>query len=63
MKTLKNKTKISAITFALLLTFAATIFALPTVTAHDPAWETPSWGFMSVSPNPVGAGQQVLIVM
>ncbi len=63
MKMLKNKTKISAIAFVLMLTFAATIVTFPIVSAHDPPWETPSWAFMSVAPNPIGAGQQVLIVM
>jgi hypothetical protein len=63
MKSLKNKTKISIIAFVLMLTFAVSIFALPTVTAHDPAWQTPTWAFLSVAPNPIGAGQQIIIVM
>ena len=63
MKTTKNKTKISAITFVLLLTIAALLVSLPTASAHDPAWEIPTWAYMSVSPNPIGIGQDALIVM
>jgi hypothetical protein len=63
MQNLKNKSKISAITFVILLTFAATIVTLPLVTAHDPAWEVPTWAYISVSPNPVGVGQPALLVM
>jgi hypothetical protein len=63
MKTMKNKTKISAIAFVLMLTFGALAATLPTIYAHDPAWETPTWAFMSVAPSPLGVGQQALIVM
>jgi len=63
MKTWKNKSKISAITFVILLTFAATIVTLPIVSAHDPPWEVPTWSYISVSPNPVGVNQPALIVM
>ncbi len=63
MKKLKNKTKISAITFLLLFTFAFTIATLPTIYAHDPPWETPTWAYLSAAPNPIGVGQQIIIVM
>lgn len=63
MKILKNKTKISAIAFVLLLTFAATMATLPTIYAHDPPWTTPTWAYMSVAPKTVGVGQQIIIVM
>jgi hypothetical protein len=39
MKILKNKSKISAITFVLVLTISATFVALPAVNAHDPPWK------------------------
>jgi hypothetical protein len=63
MKNLKTKTKISAIAFILLLTFAASIATLPTVYAHDPPWTTPTWAYMSIAPKTVGVGQQIIIVM
>jgi hypothetical protein len=62
MKTIKMKTKISAIAFVLLLTFGA-LATLPTIYAHDPAWEIPTWAYLSAAPNPIGVGQQIIIVM
>jgi outer membrane protein assembly factor BamB len=58
----KNKTKISAIAFVLLLTFAATLVTLPTVSAHDPAWEVPTYAYLTVEPNPIGVDQTATIV-
>ena len=62
MKTQKNKSKISAITLVLLLTISAILVALPSVSAHDPPWDIPSWTFASCVPNPTAVGQQVVIV-
>jgi len=62
MKIIKNKTKISAITVVLVLTVSAILVALPTVVAHDPAWEIPTWAYISASSNPVGVNQQTVIV-
>ena len=57
-----DKTKTASIALILMLTFSATILALPTVSAHDPAWEVPTWTYMSAQPNPIGTGQTVLLV-
>jgi len=63
MKKLRNKQKLSAITFVLMLTFAATFVALPIVSAHDPPWEVPTWCYLSIAaPNPIGVNQQVVFV-
>jgi outer membrane protein assembly factor BamB len=63
MQNLKNKPKISAMTFVILLTFAATIVTLPLVTAHDPAWEIPTWCYISIAaPNPIGVNQQLVVI-
>jgi len=62
MKTLKNKSKISAITFVLLLTFAAVLVALPIVSAADPPLEIPVWCYVTVTNNPIGVNQQLVIV-
>jgi hypothetical protein len=58
----KNKT---ATLFALSLMFAmaVSLVALPAVNAHTPAWEISTHAYISVAPNPVGVGQQVLIVV
>jgi len=57
-----DKTKTATITLILMLTFSATILALPIVSAHDPAWDIPVIAYAVVTPDPVGVGQQALIV-
>jgi hypothetical protein len=61
MKIPKNKTKISAITFALVLTVSVILVALPIVGAHDPPWAVPTWTYISVVNNIIGVGQQQLM--
>ncbi|TFH24480.1 hypothetical protein E4G67_01935 [Candidatus Bathyarchaeota archaeon] len=58
--------KTTATTFSILLTLtiAITLISLPpTVKAHDPIVEFTSFPFLVASPNPVGLGQHVNIVM
>jgi hypothetical protein len=62
MELLKRKSKLTAIAFVLMLTISAILVAIPAVTGHDPAWEIPTWAFISVSPNPIGIGQDALLV-
>ena len=62
MKKLLDKTKTASIALILMLTFSATILALPIVTAHDPAWEIPVYTYVAVTSNPIGVGQQDVIV-
>ncbi|PVX27787.1 MAG: hypothetical protein CW716_00465 [Candidatus Bathyarchaeum sp.] len=57
MKTWKNKSKLSAIAFVTILTFAATFVTLPIVSAHEPAWEVPNWAYISVTNNPMASTQ------
>ena len=62
MKNQKNKTKISAFAFVLMLTIGTILVALPTATAHDPAWTVPAVCYAGVTPRTSGVGQQVIIV-
>jgi hypothetical protein len=32
------------------------------VGAHDPPWTVPTWAYISATNNPIGVGQQVVIV-
>jgi outer membrane protein assembly factor BamB len=63
MQKLKNKTAAIAIVLMLMLTMSASLVLLPNVKAHDPGWKNPSWAYLVASPNPVGVGQPVEIVM
>ena len=46
-----------------MLTFATTFVALPIVSAHDPAWDIPTFAYVSTTPTTVGVGQTTLVVM
>jgi outer membrane protein assembly factor BamB len=58
----KKKTTIATIALILVLTFAATFVALPIVGAHDPPLEVPTWAFISATNDPIGVGQQLVII-
>ena len=59
----KTKIKTATIILILTLTIAATLVASPIVSAHDPPLNIPSYAYVSVTPNPIGVGQSVLITM
>jgi hypothetical protein len=62
MKNFFDKTKTASITLILMLTISAIILALPTVTAHDPPREIQVYRYAVVRPNPVGVGQEALVM-
>ena len=53
----------AAIAFALMLTIAVTLVALPIAYAHTPAWTIATFAFVAPAPNPIGVGQTGTIVM
>ena len=63
MKKLNNK--LFAIAIALILLTSSALVLMPSnnVSAHDPPWEIPTYAYINASPNPVGVGQDVLIVV
>ena len=58
----KNKIA-AAMSMLLIMTFAISIAALPAATAHSPPWDIPSFAYVTAKPNPVGAGQRVMVYM
>jgi hypothetical protein len=59
MNNIKNRPKLSAIAFVIMLTLGAMLVALPTVNAA----EFPTYCYISVaSPNPIGVNQEIVIV-
>ena len=46
----------------LVFTFVVSLAALPMANSHTPAWQIPTFAYVNAAPNPVGVGQQVLIV-
>jgi outer membrane protein assembly factor BamB len=61
MKFQKNK-KMSKIVLVMLLTACAIVATLPTASAHTPAWQVPTWTYIGATNNPIGVGQQLVIV-
>ena len=49
-------------TIFLILAIVFPMLSLPTSSAHSPPWVSPTWTYISVSPNPIGVGQQALVV-
>ena len=63
MQTLRSKTTATAVAIFLMLTITITLVALPIANAHYPAWtDRPTRSYISVSPNPIGINQQVIVV-
>ena len=59
MKMLKSKTMAILIAAFLTISMGASMILLPSAGAHSPPWQIPTYSFCSVSPNPIGIGQQV----
>ncbi len=57
MEKIKNKSM--AFMIAVLLTISMGTSMMANTFAHTPAWQVPTYSFISVSPNPIGVGQQV----
>ena len=60
-----ERKKITATVLALFLISATAIslVALPTVNAHTPPSQIPTWAYLSVAPNPIGVGQRLFVVL
>ncbi len=60
-----SRTKITSIAIALLLIFSmtASLMFLPSVNAHNPPQNIPTWTYVSTSPQTIGVGQQALLVV
>ena len=63
MNKTKNKTLTIYLTIILVTSMLTAISTLETATAHDPAWEIPTYAKLGFSSNPIGVGQETLIYM
>jgi hypothetical protein len=61
MKFDKIKTSTIVITFFLLISMGTSLTLLPNASAHSPAWQIPTYAFISVAPDPAGLGQKVTV--
>jgi outer membrane protein assembly factor BamB len=55
----KNRIETISIAVFLMISFSASMILIPTSNAHTPAWQVPTYMYVSVSPNPIGVGQTV----
>ncbi len=51
-----------AVALVLLLAFSA-FAVMPLASAHTPPWNIPTYAYVSVTPDPIGVGQNVFVVM
>jgi hypothetical protein len=60
----RNKTTATLLALFLVLTITATLVALPTANAHTPAWNIPTYAYVTASPNPwgIGSAEPLLLV-
>ncbi len=59
----KNKTISIAISILFIFSMTASMMLIPSANAHTPAWTIPTYAFITVSPNPIGVGQQAYVIM
>ena len=63
MQISKNKIRAIAIAIFFMFSMTASMMLVPTANAHSPAWKIPTYAYINVSPNPVGTGQSVEVIM
>ncbi len=60
---IQNNKKVSALVILLMLSMAASMMLVPSVSAHDPPWQIPTFAFVQAVINPIGVGQQAYVYM
>jgi len=63
MQIIKSKKTSIAIVALLIMAMSTAIMLLPNASAHSPPWTVVSYAYISATPNPVGVGQTVAVVM
>ena len=63
MKLSKTKTAAILIATLLIVSIGASMTLIPTVSAHAPAWQIPTYAYVQPVINPVGRGQTTFIYM
>lgn len=61
--TVNKKQILAGMTLLLMLTFSMMFAALPAANASNPPIEIPTYAYLAISPDPVGVGQNVFLVM
>ncbi len=59
---LLRKKLLSSAALITLLAVTTLMASLPAVDAHTPAWNVPTYAYITAQPNPIGSGQQAFLV-
>ena len=63
MQNTKSKSLAFLIALLLISSMSTMFVTFPAANAHTPSWSIPTFAYVNASPNPVGVGQQAIIVM
>jgi hypothetical protein len=63
MEILKSKTLAIMIALILMISMGASMMLVPSISAHSPPWQIPTFAYVNVFPNPIGVGQTATIYM
>ena len=63
MKIPKNKMASLIIALILTIILGGSSLLVPSAYAHNPGWNIPTYAYISISPNPDGVGQSVIVYM
>lgn len=63
MQFAKNKTAAISIAMLLIISIGASMTLIQSASAHTPAWQIPTYAYVTAEPNPVGVGQTINIYM
>ncbi len=63
MQTSKNKIVATLIATLLIISMATSILLVPSVKAHTPPWQIPTYAYINAGPSPIGVGQQAHVYM
>jgi hypothetical protein len=61
MKSRNRKTTATLIAIILIVSTGASSILIPTATAHTPAWQIPTYAYITVQPSPIGVGQSLTV--
>ena len=57
----RDSRRFFSVCFVLILFLPVLLMSVPSSVAHDPPMSIPTWAYLSVTPNPVGVGQEVFV--
>ena len=63
MQNYKNKSIAIAIALFLVASMTASVFLVPSTSAHTPAWTIPTFAHIYVAPDPIGVGQSATVYL